>query len=52
MTITRHKTAKEYRRYAGEDAGSDRADAAMAKVIVNRFKTLAIDGAQAVENDA
>lgn len=31
MAITGHKTVKEYRRYAGNDADSSRADSAMAK---------------------
>lgn len=35
MAITGHKTLKEYRRYAGEDPRSDRADSAMRKTIAN-----------------
>ncbi len=51
MAITGHKTVKEYRRYAGEDARSARADAAMDKVMANRSKTLANSQAQGIENN-
>jgi len=41
MAITGHKTVREYRRYAGEDARGDRADSAMSKVMANRAVGLA-----------
>lgn len=52
MAITGHKTVKEYRRYAGEDARGGRADAAMSKVMANLFQPLATADTQGTENDA
>ena len=49
MAITGHKSVREYRRYAGEDARGDRADAAMGKVMANRAAKLARGKEQAVE---
>jgi integrase len=49
MAITGHKSVREYRRYAGEDARGDRADAAMAKVMSNRSRKLDTAGKQDVE---
>ena len=48
--ITGHKSVREYRRYAGEDARGDRADAAMAKVMANRSEMLARRADQGIEN--
>lgn len=50
MAITGHKSVKEYRRYAGEDARGDRADVAMAKVMANRATRLAKQATQDIEN--
>jgi integrase len=50
MAITGHKSVREYRRYAGEDARGDRADAAMAKVMANQTKKLASKQGQTVED--
>ena len=50
MAITGHKTVKEYRRYAGEDARGDRADAAMTKVLANLNRGLANRSGQDTEN--
>ncbi|WP_375381730.1 tyrosine-type recombinase/integrase [uncultured Sphingomonas sp.] len=52
MAITGHKSVREYRRYAGEDARGDRADAAMDKVMANRAAKLARDMEKAVESAA
>jgi len=49
MAITGHKTAKEYRRYAGDDSRGDRADAAMEKVMANQAKRFAAAPKQAIE---
>lgn len=49
MAITGHKSVREYRRYAGEDARGDRADAAMAKVMSNRSRKLDAAGNQHAE---
>lgn len=52
MAITGHKTVREYRRYAGEDARGDRADAAMDKVLANQRQRLATRSPQATERQA
>lgn len=49
MAITGHKSVREYRRYAGEDARGDRADAAMKKVMANQASRLAAPEGQAVD---
>jgi integrase len=52
MAITGHKTVREYRRYAGDDARGDRADTAMAKVMANRPKKLDTAQPQALERES
>ena len=52
MAITGHKTVKEYRRYAGEDARGDRADAAMGKVLANQRQRLAERKEQTIDETA
>lgn len=49
MAITGHRTAKEYRLYAGSDARPEVADAAMKKVMANRSDRLASGSAQPIE---
>lgn len=49
MAITGHKSVREYRRYAGEDARGDRADAAMKKVMANQASRLAAPEGQTVD---
>lgn len=49
MAITGHRSVKEYRRYAGEDARGDRADAAMTKVMANRSAKLATQQEDGIE---
>lgn len=48
MAITGHKSVREYRRYAGEDAHGDRADSAMKKVMANQASRLAAPEGQAI----
>ncbi len=48
IAITGHKSVREYRRYAGEDARGDRADAAMKKVMANQASRLAAPEGQAL----
>lgn len=43
MAITGHKTVREYRRYAGNEACAGRADVAMEKVMANLAKGLATE---------
>lgn len=50
MAITGHKSVREYRRYAGEGDRSERADAAMGKVMANRADKLAKGAEEGVEN--
>lgn len=49
MSITGHKTVKEYRRYAGDASIGARADAAMTKVMANLVKKVATDKSQPTE---
>jgi len=49
MSITGHKSLKEYLRYAGDADRGARADAAMAKVMANRSEKLAKARGQATE---
>ncbi|WP_419828190.1 tyrosine-type recombinase/integrase [Sphingomonas sp.] len=52
MAITGHKSVREYRRYAGEDARGARADTAMGKVMANRASKLAREAKETIDDAA